>query len=164
MPTLPKNGTVPAPAFAPPAKAGAFLPGWNECSLYNFSSDQLSGKKTDGRSQMLVWIGSSPGSPDASTSYRQSGLFECRQCGTRPGTTRCHLLTSSVSETQHLLASLLKKGGAYGGRPQDYSSSRVLKSATIQFDSGACNCAVRNLSDAGAALTFHFFGSRTNFN
>ena len=29
---------------------------------------------------------------------------------------------------------------------------RVLKSATIQFDSGACSCAVRNLSDAGAAL------------
>jgi hypothetical protein len=29
---------------------------------------------------------------------------------------------------------------------------RVLKSATIEFDGGAFSCAVRNLSDAGAAL------------
>ena len=29
---------------------------------------------------------------------------------------------------------------------------RVLKSATIEFDSRAFNCAVRNLSDAGATL------------
>ncbi len=30
--------------------------------------------------------------------------------------------------------------------------SRVLKSATIEFDRGAYSCAVRNLSAAGAAL------------
>ena len=29
---------------------------------------------------------------------------------------------------------------------------RVLKSAVIEFDSGAFSCAVRNLSEAGAAL------------
>jgi hypothetical protein len=29
---------------------------------------------------------------------------------------------------------------------------RVLKSATIEFDRGAYSCAVRNLSEAGAAL------------
>ena len=29
---------------------------------------------------------------------------------------------------------------------------RVLKSATIEFDSGAYSCAVRNMSEAGAAL------------
>jgi PilZ domain len=29
---------------------------------------------------------------------------------------------------------------------------RVLKSATIEFESGAHSCAVRNLSEAGAAL------------
>jgi PilZ domain-containing protein len=29
---------------------------------------------------------------------------------------------------------------------------RVLKSATIEFDGGAFSCAVRNLSDTGAAL------------
>jgi hypothetical protein len=33
---------------------------------------------------------------------------------------------------------------------------RVLKSATIKFDRGAHNCAVRNLSEAGAALDVPF--------
>jgi hypothetical protein len=32
------------------------------------------------------------------------------------------------------------------------SRRRVLKSATIEFDRGAHSCAVRNLSEAGAAL------------
>jgi hypothetical protein len=32
------------------------------------------------------------------------------------------------------------------------SRRRVLKSATIEFDRGAYSCAVRNLSEAGAAL------------
>jgi hypothetical protein len=36
------------------------------------------------------------------------------------------------------------------------SRRRVLKSATIEFDRGAYSCAVRNLSDAGAALDVPF--------
>lgn len=39
--------------------------------------------------------------------------------------------------------------------PEDRKTAprrRVLKSATIEFDSCAFSCAVRNLSDAGAAL------------
>jgi hypothetical protein len=36
------------------------------------------------------------------------------------------------------------------------SRRRVLKSGTIEFDSGACSCAVRNLSEAGAALDVPF--------
>ena len=36
------------------------------------------------------------------------------------------------------------------------SRRRVLKSATIEFDRGAHSCAVRNLSEAGAALDVPF--------
>jgi len=36
------------------------------------------------------------------------------------------------------------------------SRRRVLKSATIEFDQGAYSCAVRNLSEAGAALDVPF--------
>jgi hypothetical protein len=36
------------------------------------------------------------------------------------------------------------------------SRRRVLKSATIEFDRGAYSCAVRNLSEAGAALDVPF--------
>jgi PilZ domain len=36
------------------------------------------------------------------------------------------------------------------------SRRRVLKSATIEFDRGAHSCAVRNLSEAGAALDIPF--------
>jgi hypothetical protein len=36
------------------------------------------------------------------------------------------------------------------------SRRRVLKSGTIEFDSGAYSCAVRNLSEAGAALDVPF--------
>lgn len=43
-------------------------------------------------------------------------------------------------------------GGAHMDENRRASRRRVLKSATIEFDSGAHSCAVRNLSEAGAAL------------
>jgi hypothetical protein len=43
-------------------------------------------------------------------------------------------------------------GGARMDENRRASRRRVLKSATIEFDRGAHSCAVRNLSEAGAAL------------
>jgi hypothetical protein len=46
----------------------------------------------------------------------------------------------------------VEKGAALMGENRKASRRRVLKSATIEFDRGAFSCAVRNLSEAGAAL------------
>jgi len=47
---------------------------------------------------------------------------------------------------------LKKRAGQMTDERRTTSRRKVLKSAVIEFDSGAFSCAVRNLSDAGAAL------------
>src|SRR5881394_3443157 len=47
---------------------------------------------------------------------------------------------------------IAKKGGAHMDENRKTNRRRVLKGATIEFDRSAYSCAVRNLSEVGAAL------------
>ena len=47
---------------------------------------------------------------------------------------------------------IAKKGGAHMDENRRTNRRRVLKSATIEFDRTAYSCAVRNLSEVGAAI------------
>jgi hypothetical protein len=59
-----------------------------------------------------------------------------------------------VTAAQQACLMSQKRGGHHDRKSKAYRR-RVLKSATIEFGSGAYSCAVRNLSGTGAFLVFH---------